>query len=349
MMIARLTLATALAILIWAAATQAGQAPTPKPLSGVPLATPSGLRLLVAGNPPFFLDVDSGRITRVRRIDVHDKPVLSVLAVGKDAVVWLARGGRGRVPAAELYAVRHGSTAATRIGTGWDVAPAADVGAIWLKRYKDARHCTLAEIGLDGHVRRSARPLACSTRLFAAGAVPLLLQQRSFIDPLSRRTLPVSGAVKAIAADVALTSGGLHGPLGLTDLRTGERWTLPWPSEIGGPTSQGGTDQAGVQPGGGLVALGFADPAYQDGGTQVTDVWLLDLATRAFRQLPDMPAAVSLKATSMSWTSDGRLVMLAETGGHDVVAAWRPGDNRIAVKRVQIPVRNSGSDAFVAW
>jgi hypothetical protein len=348
-MIARLTLVTALATLIWAAATQAGQAPTPKPLSGVPLAMPSGLRLLVAGNPPYFLDVDTGQITRVRRIDVRAKPVLSLLGVGKDAVVWLDRRGRSKVPAAELYAVRHGSTAATRIGTAWEVAPAADGGAIWVKRYRDTRHCTLAEIGLDGQVRKPARPLSCSTRLFAAGVVPLLLRQSSLVDPLSRRTLPVRGGVKAIVSDLALTTAGLHGPLGLTDLRTGERWTLQWPSEIGGSASQGGTDQAVVEPSGGLVALGFADPAYQDGGTQVTDVWILDPATRVFRQLPDMPAAVSLKFTSMSWTSDGRLVMLAETGGGNVVAAWRPGDERIAVKRVQIPVRNSGSDAFVAW
>lgn len=42
---------------------------------------------------------------------------------------------------------------------------------------------------------------------------------------------------------------------------------------------------------------------------------------RRFRHLPDMPAAVSLKFTSMSWTSDGRLVMLARTAGREVVAS----------------------------
>ena len=66
-----------------------------------------------------------------------------------------------------------------------------------------------------------------------------------------------------------------------------------------------------------------------------------------FQHLPDMPADVSLKATFMSWTSDGRLVILAESGGREVVGVWRPGDARIAVRRVRLPQRNSGSDAFV--
>jgi hypothetical protein len=132
----------------------------------------------------------------------------------------------------------------------------------------------------------------------------------------------------------------------VTDLRSGERWGLRYPSKIGG---QGGTDEAAVQRKGKLVALSFSDPAYQLSSTQVTDVWLLDPAMRRFRHLPDMPAAVSLKFTSMSWTSDGRLVILGETAQRDVVAVWQPGQKRIAVRRVRLPARNSGSDSFVVW
>jgi len=129
----------------------------------------------------------------------------------------------------------------------------------------------------------------------------------------------------------------------LTDLRSGKRWRLGYPSQIG---DQGGTDQAAVQRDGKLVALSFSDPAYMSSGTQVTDVWLLDTTNRRFHHLPDMPAAVLLKFTSMSWTN-GRLVLLAETAQHDVAAVWRPGDKRIAVRRVKLPPRNSGSDSFV--
>jgi hypothetical protein len=79
----------------------------------------------------------------------------------------------------------------------------------------------------------------------------------------------------------------------------------------------------------------------------VTDVWLLDPATRRFRHLPDMPAIVDLKFTSMAWTSDGRLVMLAQSVGRTVVAVWRPGQKRVAVKPVRLPRRDGGSDSFV--
>ena len=81
----------------------------------------------------------------------------------------------------------------------------------------------------------------------------------------------------------------------------------------------------------------------------MTDVWLLDAASGAFNQLPDMPAIVSLKRTSWAWTTDGRLVFLAETVDGTVVGVWKPGDSRIAVKRMKLPERNSGSDSFVPW
>jgi hypothetical protein len=114
-----------------------------------------------------------------------------------------------------------------------------------------------------------------------------------------------------------------------------------------GVTSQGGTDEAAVDVSRNLLALGFSDPAYEGGDTQVTDVWLLDAETGRFIHLPDMPAIVSLKFTSWAWTSGRRLVFLAETDGANVVGIWRPSDQRIAVKRVQLPERDSGSDSFV--
>ena len=135
----------------------------------------------------------------------------------------------------------------------------------------------------------------------------------------------------------------------LSDFRTGTRWRLRWPSRIGGATSQGGVDQAAVATDDKLIAVSFSDPDWQGGGTQVTDIWLLNPLTRRFQHLPDMPAAVSLKFTSMTWASRQRLVMLAQTAQHDVVAVWHPGQKQFHVRRVQLPERNSGSDSFVVW
>jgi hypothetical protein len=321
----------------------------PKPLRGVQLVGSTGLRLLVASDPPFLLNVDTGSVKPISGLQVRDKPVLSVLAVGRDAVVWLDRRVPAKVPAAEVYVVRSGATVAKRIASAWDVAPAADGRAVWLKSFTAARRCILRELRLDGRTRRAPRWVLCSTRLVDAGARALLVRGSSAVDPSTGRVLLRTGGLWAMAGHFALTTDASHGRLSLTDLHGGDRWRLGWPSRIGGGGSQGGTDEAAVQKNGKLVALAFSDPAYRGGGTQVTDVWLLDPATRRLRHLPDMPATVALKFTSMTWTSDGRLVILAESGGRDVVAVWRPGKSRIAVRPVRLPARESGSDSFVAW
>lgn len=338
-------LSVVVALLSAVTTTAARDAPaaSPKPLRGVRLTGSTGLKLLVAGDPPVLLDVDTGRITPVGGLDVHGSPVLSVLAVGQNAVVWLDRRTPAtRGPTAEIYLVRHDGTTATRIATAWGVAPAANGHAVWLTSFTDARHCDLREVALSGRELRS-RQLPCSTRLIDGGSGALLVQGSSVVDPLTSRTLLRTAAVWAVAGRYALTDAGCCRPLTLTDIRSGARRRLPWPSQIGS------TDQAAVQPNGKLVAVDFADPAYQGSGTQVTDAWLLNPATARLQHLPDMPAAVALKFTSMSWTNDGRLVWLAQTDGHNVVAVWRPGQKQIAVRRVQLPVRDNGSDTFVVW
>jgi hypothetical protein len=339
--------------------TGGGMPAVPGPLHGVPLAGSSGLRLLVSADPPLVLNVDTGAVRAVTGLNVKGNPVLSVLAVGQDAVVWLDRRAQSRsIPRAQIYVVRRGTTRATQIATGWQVAPADAGRAIWLVSFKDAHHCALSEIGLDGRARQRAQPIGCSTQLIDSGSGAVLVHGRRVVDAATGRTLLRTGSLWAIAGGRALTSTwtstcpglsclGPGPPLTLTDLRTGTRWRLPWPSRIGF------TDQAVVRPDGRLIALDFADPAYQGGGTQVTDVWLLEPATRQFRHLPDMPAAVHLKFTSMAWASDGRLVMLAQTGGpsgdRNLVAVWTPGQRQIALRPVRLPERNSGSDTFVIW
>ncbi|HZR92519.1 MAG TPA: hypothetical protein VFA44_08960 [Gaiellaceae bacterium] len=325
-----------------AVATGSATAAEPAPLHGAPLTGKTGLRLLVANVPPLLVDVDSGRVTRITGLPLRGRPVLSVLAVGKDAVVWLDRPSRG-VPRAQIYVVRHHTTKATHLATAWGVAPSSDGQAVWLKSFADASHCTLRELWLDGHTRRRLQSVPCSTRLVDSGSGGLLVRGGSVVDPVSGRTVLRTGGIRAMAGRFALT-GGMKSGLALSDLRTGRRWRLGRPSRVGG-----GVDQAAVAADGKLIALSFSDPTWQGGGTQVTDVWLLNPLTRRFQHLPDMPAAVSLKFTSFAWASGKELVMLAETAQHDVVATWRPGQRQLQLRRVRLPERNSGSDSFVVW
>jgi hypothetical protein len=319
----------------------------PRPLRGVPLRGSTGLRLLVANAPPFVLNVDTGRITPISGLKIAGNVVVTVLPAGRDAIVWLYRDRpRRKVPRAEIYLVRHGTTRATRLATAWEAAATNGGAAVWLKRYVDARRCSLSEVSLDGTVLQSPRRVPCSQRLVDAGAGAVLVDGKAVRDPRSGETMLEATELWAMVGHYAISSDSSRGPLAVVDQQSGQSSPLPYPSKIGG---QGGTDESAVDPRRQLIALSYSDPAYEFTGTQVTDVWLLDPATRRLRQLPDMPAVVSLKRTSMAWASDRGLVMLAETEGRNVVAIWRPGQKRIKVRSVRIPARNSGSDAFIIW
>jgi len=163
------------------------------------------------------------------------------------------------------------------------------------------------------------------------------------IDPVTGHTVLRAKQVLAVTGNRVLTSNGSNHPLMLTDLRERTRVLIRWPSALRF------TAEAVVDPSSGRIALAFADPSYDGTGMQVMDIWLLDASTGRIEQLPDMPARVALKFTSMSWANDNRLVMLAQSEGHDLVAVWRPGEERIAVRSVKLPVRDGGSDTFVAW
>src|SRR6266487_4509221 len=73
--------------LVAAGASETGD---PVPLAGLPLNRASHLHLLVASNPPFVLDVDTGRVTPIRAPAAMKRGVLSVTAVAGEAGVIVA-------------------------------------------------------------------------------------------------------------------------------------------------------------------------------------------------------------------------------------------------------------------
>jgi hypothetical protein len=319
------------------------RAAVPRPLHGIPLAGHTGLRLLVAADPPFVLNVDSGQVTPVTGVNIRGEPVLTVQPVGRDAVLW-ADGRAGRNPPV-VYVVRHGSTRAIRIGTGSAVAPADHGQGLWLIHTPGAQDCTLTEVSLSGDTLRRPRRIACRSQLLPTGAsAAVLINGRRVIAPDTGRTLLHARSVWAVAGGQALTSAGSGPPLRLIALNGGTVRRLRWPSPIGL------TDEAVTAPGGRLIALDFANPAYA-GSTQVTDAWLLDPVSGRFRHLPDMPAAVYLKFTSMAWAANHRLVILAgpdrPSAGPGLVGVWGAGRGHLALRSIHLPARESGSDTFV--
>jgi hypothetical protein len=321
-----------LALTLAAGGASAGAAPPePAPLRGTSLQE-SGLRLLVADEPPFVLDVDSGRVQRVPVRAVAG--IVSVAAVGGRSAVVVADAGVN----AGLYSVRGPTARVTSLGEGERMVPAVDGRSVWIKR-RDGTRCTLRQIALDGRTLRAPRRFPCATTLDPGGRLGVVVNRTRVIDPRTTRTVLTTRWGILAAAGTHLVLKGPGKQLALLDASKRTERPLRWPSILSGLEQY-----AAANPRGGFVAVSFATP--WDGKGQVLDVWLLDVRSGALTELPSMPAYVALKATSIAWTHDGRLVLLGESGGRDIVAVWRPGDAELTLKTVRLPERSGGSDTF---
>ena len=317
-----------------------------RPSQGVPLRSPSGLRLLVAGDPTVFvLDVDTGAIQPVTGVPTDEDRSTHVESVGKDAVVVSRRDCRGSDCDGDsvVYLVRHGGTVATRLGAAMDVEWSRDGLGVWLLSRQDATRCALSQVGLDGRQRRPARPMPCEAVLIEELPAGLLVYgsaPRNGGDPYSA-LVTADGAVRRLpevvdgvaGGDLVLSTVEPGRLIALTDVGSGVSHRLPWPSKLDAHVM----GLVGGHPNGRLAHVAFY-PAL-DGAEQTLDVWLLDITTRRWRQLPDMPLRLAPSKPQLRWTADGRLLLLAGLADDPagLVAVWRPGEPRIAVRRVRLP------------
>jgi hypothetical protein len=335
-------------------AGQDGQAAA-RPLPGVALRGASGLRLLVANDPaPFVLDVDTGAIRPVSGLPTDGERSVHVEPVGEDAVVVTRRDCRGRdcdASDSAAYLVRHGDTAATRLGAASDVESARDGRGVWLLARQDASRCALGQVGLDGRPRRPPQPAPCDAVLIDELPAGLLVYGA---DAPHSALLTADGAMRRLPQVVDGVAGGdlvlstlERGRLiALTDLGSGTSHRLRWPS----PLQDHVMGLIDGHPDGRLASVAFY-PA-RDRGEQTLDIWLLDLGSRRWRQLPDMPLRLAPSKPQATWTADGRLLILAELADEPagLVAIWRPGEPRIAVRRVPFPEPGPPAGLrFVIW
>jgi hypothetical protein len=316
-----------------------------RPLPGVPLQGPSGLRLLVNDDPtPFVVDVDTGAVRPVTGLPTDRGRTSHVESLGGDAVVVSRRDcdGGGCDADSAAYLVRRGGTAAAPLGAALDVELARDGRGVWLLQRQDATRCTLGQVGLDGRRRRPTRPLPCEAVLVGEVPAGLLVYgpARGGADPYSAlvaddgtmRRLPV--VVDGVAGgNLVLSTVEPGRQVALTDLASGAGHRLPWPSALDDHVM----GLVGDHPDGRLAHVAFY-PAHS-GGEQTLDVWLLDLTTRRWQRLPDMPMHIDASKPQLRWTDDGRLLLLAGLADDpaSLVAVWRPGEPRIAVRRVRLP------------
>jgi hypothetical protein len=306
----------------------------PVPLRGEPLRGKTGLRLVVADEPPFLLDVDANRVTRLRGVPKPRGGVTWVVGVAGRGAAVVADFGREL----HVYGIAGPGARARSLGKARNVWP-ADGRAVWLERSVGRSRCSLRRAGLDGRLLRAPRAFPCASRSDVAGPLGLVVRRMLVLDPRTGRTVFRApwGVLAVVQRYLVLAGPGRQ--FTLVDPSSGFEKAFSWPSILAS------MDEPAVDPRGRYVALAFADPAWQGGGEQALDVWVLDTSTSELTQVPGMPAFVGLKRTSMAWTDDGRLVLLAESG-RKVVAVWRPGQERLAVKTVRLPERAGGSDSF---
>jgi hypothetical protein len=204
-------------------------------LAGVPLAGPTGLELLVSGNPPRLLDVDAGTSREVAGLPAGSGRVSWVRPVGRDAVIVSEVPGAG----GEVFLLRLGAVRASALGRATDAIPSRDGRGLWLWRHRDRRGCTLREVGLDGRQRRPARRVDCDAQLGADTDLGLLVRTdgsgTALVDPDGGRGLAGYPVVHVVTDDVVLWGGDeVHqGPFTLTDRQTGARRRVPRPTRVG--------------------------------------------------------------------------------------------------------------------
>jgi hypothetical protein len=325
--------ATALAALV---AAGVGAARDPAPLRGSALGNRTGLRLVVAAKPPFVVDVDSGRITRLPGAATPGHGPLMVAAVGGRAAVVFAYDGPQR---GKLWAVT-ASPRLSPLGQGAAVIGDADGRSAWIKSGTRGS-CSLRQVRLDGRRVGAKHAISCRTTLTAASSAGLVVNRVRLIDPHTGRTLLRTRWGVTAAAGTSLVLAGPGGFLTVQDVATAAERRIRRPASIGDLRGES------VDPNGRYVTLSSGDPSWHFGGDQVLDVWVLDIKTARLAHLPGMPAFVALKFTSTAWTDDGRLVLLARLDQREVVAVWRPGQQRLALKPLKLPARGSaGSDTF---
>jgi hypothetical protein len=307
---------------------------------------PTGLRLLVADAPaPFVLDVDRGTIKSITGLPTNGDRLVSVHPLGKHALVLSTRiCKRCRTASlSSVFLVRHGGTAATRLGSALGAVASRDGHGVWMLTRLAARRCAIHEVGLDGHPRPNPHHVSCRTGLVAELPAGLLVNfagpggtdtHSALLRPGGRVVRFRDWQAQPVVANLVLSGADRRTPLVLHDMRSRRTHRLGWPA-----MPSYGLGIVTGEPNGTRATVDFAKYSPEDR----YDLWLLDTARRHWRHLPGMPMRLIPKVTDVEWTPDGRVVILSEA----MLAIWRPGERHIVIRRVT-PPKQPGSN-FVIW
>jgi hypothetical protein len=319
----------------------AGAAGPLPPLMGPSLIGPTRLRLIVGDTPPAIFNVDAGSAATVRGVVAGPETKVGELVVGVAAApggadVTVFTGSNyveyfvsGDGSAHRITALPGNAIAARHPGQTWTLSSSRGGCTLRLVPGTHAAiHAPCGALVLDSPVG-----LVISAAGYALVVDPSTGRVRRRIHATGQLE-PINATDGSYLLQVSGSSQSSPGKLALIDLATGTRRHLRWPSIL--PWVQ----RIAVEPHGPLVAVGFVSPAYP-GPQQANDIWLLNPATATFTHLPGFPAQESVKFSGMAWTSDDRLVIVAESIAsiaknttRSVLGVWRPGEKTLPLRNV---------------
>ena len=317
-------------------------------LLGDPLDGPTGLRLLVEG---VWYDLDAGT-SRTTAVSSWLRPVtgppILLIEPGpptqpQPGQVAVARVGAGTPPTLRV------TTTADR----YRLAPSVDGRGVWVSVYRSRTSCVLRELTLDGRTRRASRTVPCGVEplletpaglwvsrwvnvyTLAGRTVHFTEPTYALLDPRTLQERATYTEAFVVGAHHVLTMDDHEAELVLRDVRTGAARPLAKPSQLELHVFNSEFPVARVSPDGRYALFRLGDHGQSP---QVIDLWVLDLTAGAWQHVPGFPVQGALKYASEAWAPDGRLVMLGQYGERDpVLATWRPGDPRVAVRPDRLP------------
>jgi hypothetical protein len=307
------------------------------PVPGQPLPR-TGLQLLVAGRPPFAVNVDERVVNPISVPGESSNGPSSLVQTGSAALlvgaVQCATCGRNQ----PILLVRRDETTAVEFARAWNAIRARGAPSAWLLTADESTACSLKRVPVDGSLQGPLQPSICGVTLAGRDPPGLIFDNSILIDPTNGRALYKSAGMIADVGLQVLTRTSQR-RLELHDIRTKSRRRVQWPSIF--QFLQG----AEVPSRGSLVAIEFVSGPVD----QHIDFWILDTRTEHMTHVPGFPVAAEIKRTAMTWTDDRRLVILTRIRGKDALVVWRPGQRRSASAYLNLPAREPGMHAMVAW
>lgn len=313
--------------------------PTPSTASGLGvrlLGPPSsplgpGSRFLVATSPVTVVDGHGATVTTLTGQRVNG--LVQVRRGKEDPYVGVYSNDR-RI---DVYAV-HGQQLVF-LGAGGSFALDPD-GGVWIQSL--AASCAVRHWNAQGRPMQTVR-VGCGESLKAATRAGLIVhdEARKTDAVLDREKGHVLLRRPSIVGATATRIVGLGADgLELFD-RSGK---LVGAAAL--PNTKWGTDDlALVSPDGTSMLFRFGDPACP-GPAQCLDLWLLNLQGLRWTHFPLMPTYASLKATSVDWLPDGRVVLAGVFDGVGGAAlVWSPPAR--TVKQASWPVLQDRGQTFV--